>query len=120
MKPIDLLALALPRHAAELVVAADGSASFKTVQSAVDAATPHTVIHIKPGTYREVVVVPPTQTFLTFRGDNAATSTISFDLHTGVPGPDGKPINTFGSPTVFIRVDDFTAEHITFANTAGR
>jgi pectinesterase len=78
------------------------------------------VIHIKPGSYREVVVVPPTKNHLTFRGDDAATTIITFDLHTGVPGPDGKPINTFGSPTVFVQADDFTAERITFANTAGR
>jgi len=120
MRSLALLALALPLHAAELVVATDGSAPFKTVQSAVDAAVPGTVVHIKPGTYREVVVVPPGKHHLTLRGDNAATTIIAFDLHTGVPGPDGKPINTFGSPTVFVRADDFTAEHITFANTAGR
>jgi pectinesterase len=120
MRSLAFLALALPLHAAELVVAADGSAPFKTVQSAVDAAAPRAVIHIKPGTYREVVVVPPDKHHLTFRGDDATTTIISFDLHTGVPGPDGKPINTFGSPTVFVQADDFTAEHITFANTAGR
>jgi pectinesterase len=120
MKPLAILALALPLHGAELVVAADGSTPFKTVQSAVNAATPHTVIHIKPGTYREVVVVPPEKKHLTMRGDDAKTTIIAFDLHTGVPGADGKPINTFGSPTVFVHADDFTAEHITFANTAGR
>jgi pectinesterase len=120
MKTIALLALALPLHSAELVVAGDGSGAFKTVQAAVEAAVPHTVIHIKPGVYRELVVVPPTKHHLTFRGDDSATTVISFDLHTGSPGPDGKPINTFGSPTVFIQADDFTAEHITFANTAGR
>jgi pectinesterase len=120
MRSLALLALALPLHAAELVVAADGSAPFKTVQAAVNAASPGSVIHIKPGTYREVVVVPPPKHHLTFRGDDAAKTVIAFDLHTGVPGPDGKPINTFGSPTVFVQADDFTAEHITFANTAGR
>jgi pectinesterase len=120
MRPLALLIFALPLHAAELVVAADGSAPFRTVQSAVDAAPPHTVIHIKPGTYREVVVVPPAKNSLTFRGDDAATTIITYDLHTGVPGADGKPINTFGSPTVFVQADDFTAEHITFANSAGR
>jgi len=120
MKPLAILALALPLHGTELVVAADGSTPFKTVQSAVNAATPHTVIHIKPGTYRQVVVVPPEKKHLTMRGDDAKTTIIAFDLHTGVPGVDGKPINTFGSPTVFVQADDFTAEHITFANTAGR
>jgi len=64
------------------VVAANGTGQFKTVQAAVDAALPHAVIHIKAGTYRERVVVPPDKPFLTFRGENAATTILTFDPST--------------------------------------
>src|SRR5215471_21076987 len=90
------------------------------LHAAVDAAAPHSVIHIKPGTYKERVVVAPDKRFLTFRGDDAATTIITFDRHAGLPGADGKPINTFDTPTVFIQADDFTAERITFENTSAR
>ena len=36
-----------------------------------------------------------------------------------MPGPDGKPIGTFRTPTVQIDADDFAVEGITLANTAG-
>ncbi|HXK07206.1 MAG TPA: pectinesterase family protein [Verrucomicrobiae bacterium] len=119
MKAFAILLCILPLEAAELVVAADGTAQFKTVQAAVDAAPAHTVIRIKPGTYKERVVVPATKPFLTFRGADAAATVITFDRHAGLPGADGKPINTFDTPTVFIQADDFTAEHIAFENSAG-
>ncbi len=106
--------------AAELVVAADGSGQFKTVQQAVDRAPAHSVIHVKPGIYKERVVVPPEKTFLTLRGDDPLTTVITFDTHAGTPGPDGRPLITFGTPTVFIQANDFIAENITFENAASR
>ena len=121
MKAFAILLCVIPLHAAgELTVAGDGSGQFKTVQAAVDAAAPHSVIRIKPGTYKERVLVPPAKPFLTFRGDDAAATVITFDRHAGLPGADGKPINTFDTPTVFIQADDFTAERITFENTSAR
>src|SRR5215472_6396940 len=121
MKAFAILLCVIPLHAAgELTVAADGSGQFKTVQAAVDAAAPHSVVHIKSGTYHERVLVPPAKPFLTFRGDDAAATVIAFDRHAGLPGADGKPINTFDTPTVFIQADDFTAERITFQNTSAR
>jgi pectinesterase len=118
MKVIAVLLFAFTLRAAdrEFVVAPDGP--YKTVQSAVDAAPPHSVIHIRPGIYKERVVVPYQKPHLTFRGDDAQSTVITFDAHTGQPGPKG-PINTFATPTVFIQANDFTAENLTFANSAG-
>src|SRR5215471_1055763 len=117
MKAFAILLCVIPLHATgERTVAADGSGQFKTVQ----AAAPHSVIRIKPSTYKERVLVPPGKPFLTFRGDDAAATVITFDRHAGLPGADGKPINTFDTPTVFIQADDFTAERITFQNTSAR
>lgn len=63
-------------EAREIVVAADGSGDFRTVQAAVDAApgraSQRTVIFIRRGTYRELVTVPPEKTNLTLRGEDRA------------------------------------------------
>ncbi len=108
---------------AQVVVAADGSGQFKSVQQAVDAAPSHSrtrvVIHIKPGVYRERVTVPPQKTFLTFEGEAPLTTVITAGVHAGMPGPNGRPLITFDTPTVFIQANDFTAENLTFENSAG-
>jgi pectinesterase len=119
-----LLAVSLPAGLhAQTVVAADGSGQFKSVQQAVDAAPAHSrtrfVIHIKPGTYQERVTVPPEKTFLTLEGDDPRTTRITAGVHAGMPGPNGRPLITFGTPTVFIQANDFTAENLTFENSAG-
>src|SRR5664279_1490392 len=100
----------------ELTVGPKGQ--YQTVQAAVDAATPHSVIHIQPGVYKERVVVPYSKPFLTFRGDDPGTTVITNNSHAGLPGPKG-PINTFATQTVFIQANDFTAENLTFENSAG-
>jgi pectinesterase len=105
------------------MVAPDGSGQFKSVQQAVDAAPAHSrtrfVIHIMPGTYQERVTVPPEKTFLTLEGDDPRTTVITAGVHAGMPGPKGRPLITFGTPTVFIQANDFTAENLTFENSAG-
>ena len=70
-----LLAGQLAAAGRELTVGPNGQ--FPTVQAAVDAASPHDVIHIQPGTYKERVVVPYSRPFLTFRGDDARTTVIT-------------------------------------------
>lgn len=108
----------------ELVVAADGSARYKTVQEAVMAVPAGTadspvVIRIKAGTYREVVYVQREKRFFKFVGEDASKTVITYDLNANIKGVDGKPIGTFRTPSVQIDADDFTAENITFENSAG-
>lgn len=108
----------------ELVVAADGSAKYKTVQEAVMAVPAGTadspvVIRIKPGTYREIVYVQREKRFFKFVGEDASKTIITYDLNANIKGVDGKPIGTFRTPSVQIDADDFTAENITFENSAG-
>lgn len=122
--PALLLAATLAGQPREVTVAADGTGRFTSIQQAVNSAPSYSrqrfVIHIKPGIYKERVTVPPEKTFLTFRGDDAKTTVITFDTHPG-PNPNGgRPLITFGTPTVFVQADDFTAENITFENSAGR
>jgi pectinesterase len=69
----------------ELTVGPKGQ--YQTVQAAVDAAAPHSVIHIQPGVYKERVVVPYAKPFLTFRGDDPATTIITNNSHAGLPAP---------------------------------
>ena len=108
----------------ELVVAADGSAKYKTVQEAVMAVPAGTaespvVIRIRPGTYREIVYIQREKRFFRLVGEDAAKTVITYDLNANLKGPDGKPIGTFRTPTVQIDADDFTAENVTFENAAG-
>ncbi len=108
----------------ELVVAADGSAKYRTVQEAIMAvpagssANP-VVIRIKPGRYREVIYVQREKRFFRLIGEHAERTIITFDLHANLTGHDGKPIGTFRTPTATIDADDFTAQNITFENSAG-
>lgn len=108
----------------ELVVAADGSAKYKTVQEAimaVPAGSPANpvVIRIRPGRYREVIYIQREKRFFRLIGEDAARTIITFDLHANLVGHDGKPIGTFRTPTATIDADDFVAENITFENSAG-
>jgi pectinesterase len=107
----------------EITVAADGSGMFKTVQEAVDAipAYPRQTydIHILPGTYNQQVTVPRIKPLIRFRGDDPATTILTFGLGATMPGPDGKPIGTFATPSVRFLADDIDAQNITFRNTFG-
>ena len=88
---------------------------------AVPAGTPDSpvVIRIKPGIYRELVYVQREKRFFRFVGEDAAKTVITFNLNANMMGLDGKPIGTFRTPTVQIDAEDFTAENITFENSAG-
>lgn len=108
----------------ELVVAADGSARYKTVQEAVmavpagSAANP-VIIRIKPGVYKELIYVQREKRFFKLIGENAEKTVLTYDLNANLIGKDGKPIGTFRTPSTMIDADDFTAENITFENSAG-
>src|SRR5687768_75625 len=65
----------------ELVVAADGSAKYRTVQEAVMAVPAGTadspvVIRIKPGTYKEIVYIQREKRFFKFVGEDASKTII--------------------------------------------
>ncbi len=108
----------------ELVVAADGSAKYRTVQEAIMAVPAGTrenpvVIRIKPGIYKELIYVQREKRFFRLVGEDAKTTVLTFDLHANIKGQDGKPIGTFRTPSTTIDADDFLAENITFENSAG-
>ena len=107
-----------------LFVATDGSAPFKSVQEAVmsvpsGSETNPVIIHIKPGIYKELVSVQREKRFFHLVGENATNTVLTFNLYAGLTNFDGKPIGTFRTPSTMIDADDFTAENLTFANSAG-
>jgi len=125
------LALALrPSHAAtgapDVIVAADGSGQYTSLQEAISAAPmrtgrddPRWVILVKRGTYRERIYVQRERGNILVRGEDAPTTIVTYDLHANLPGPDRKPIGTFRTPTVQIDGDGMIWENLTLANAAG-
>jgi pectinesterase len=123
-----LRAFELLAEPAATVVAADGSGQFRTLQSAINSipdgnAEPRLVL-VKPGIYKEQVVISEGKPFITLRGTDTdpAKTVVTFNRYATVEDPKapGKRVGVYGSESVAIQADNFTAENITFENTAGR
>lgn len=123
--PLALLLAALAARtqtaptAGSITVAQDGSGTYRTVQEAVDAAPDGAkqplTITIKPGTYREKLVVPASKTYLRLVGQDRDRTVLTFADHTG----DAAGHNTYTSHSVLVQANDFTAENLTVENPAG-
>jgi pectinesterase len=104
-----------PNAAAKPIVAADGTGSYRTVQAAIDAVpagnTTRRVITIKPGTYRESVVVPADKPFITLQG--LGSGTVIVNNHNASDGSPNK------GATAAVYGHDFTATNLTISNTYG-
>jgi pectinesterase len=120
------LCLAVRSVAAQtnLWVAADGSEPFRSVQAAImsvpsgDATNP-VVIRIKPGIYHELIYVQREKCHFRLVGENATNTILTYGLYASMTNFDGKPIGTFHTPSTTIDGDDFTADNLTFENSAG-
>src|SRR4051812_45067426 len=99
-------------------VAKDGSGDYKYIQDAIDAMRVFPllpiVLYIKNGVYNEKIQLPETNTDVSFIGESADKTIISFNDYSGR----GKLI-TFTSYTARISGGRFRAENITFMNSAG-
>ena len=107
-----------------ILVAADGSGQFKSVQEGIQAAatgrlTQPIIVHVKPGVYKELIYVQREKRFLRLVGENPTNTILTYDLNASLQGPDGKPIGTFRTPSCFVDADDFAAENLTFKNSSG-
>ena len=107
-----------------LYVASDGSAPFKSVQQAIMSVPSASrenpvIIHLAPGTYHELIYIQREKQFFTLVGENATNTILSYDLYAGITNAEGKPIGTFKTPSTTIDADDFSAENLTFENSAG-
>lgn len=109
-----------------LVVAADGTGDYRTVQEAINAATPGTAstpfrILIKNGRYFEKDTVHAAKVYLQLIGESVGGVSIVFNAAAPDINPaTGVAYGTSGSATFTVNADNFTAFNITFENTAGR
>jgi pectinesterase len=110
----------------DVTVAADGSGQYTSLQDAIsaapmktDPATPRWVIFVKAGTYRERIYVQRERGNIHVLGEDREKTVVVYNQHANLPGPDGKPIGTFRTPTVQIDGDGMIWENLTLANDAG-
>lgn len=109
----------------DFVVAQDGSGDFFTVQEAVNAVpdfaqSRENTIYICNGTYRERVNIPSSKRNLHMIGQSAEGVVITSGCYAGMVSPTGEPYGTSGSATVYAGAHGFTADDMTFENSAGR
>lgn len=107
----------------DFIVAPDGSGDFRTVQAAIDAVPPlrqkRTRIFIKNGVYKEKLLLPPTAVDVSFIGEDAMRTILTFDDFASRQNRFGENIGTSASASFFIFGDGFEARNITFENAAG-
>ncbi len=111
---VSSIAAHAARKGYDAVVAKRGG--YPTISDAVRAATGTRPfrIFVDRGVWRERVDIA--KPFVQLVGAGRDATTIVFDRSAGDKGPDGAPIGTFRTATVFVRAPDFRAEHLTFAN----
>jgi len=106
-----------------ITVSKDGSSGFKTIQAAFNSIpSPNNnpvTIKVKPGIYKERVIVDSGKNFITLKGELNEKTYITFNYHEGSLLYSGDTINTANSATFLIYADDFHAENIFFQNNAG-
>src|SRR3954467_4765774 len=90
---------------ADIVVSAGGSGDVRTVQEAIDKVPVNNksrvVIRIKAGIYNEQVRVPADKPYISFIGDSAEKTKITFNLSNKAAG------STSASYSVYIAGHDF-------------
>ncbi len=107
-----------------MIVAANGTGDFKTIQEAVNSIPmdndKEIVIEIKSGTYKEKLIID--RPFVTLKGNGKDTTLITYDDCAKKLLPDGTEYGTFRSHSVMIdeKAHNFKAYDITFENSAGR
>jgi pectinesterase len=99
-------------------IAQDGSGDYRSLTEVMAVCKnfpdERIVIKIKPGIYKEKVEVFSWTTKVSWIGEKADNTIITFDDYSGKGN-----ITTFSSFTVKVAGDDFYAENITFENAAG-
>ncbi|KAI3712204.1 hypothetical protein L1987_70755 [Smallanthus sonchifolius] len=96
-----------------ITVDQSGKGNYRTIQEAVNSVASKNseliYISIKPGTYREKIVVSADKPFITLSGTEGANTTITWN--------DGGDI--FDSPTLSVLASDFVARYLTIRNEFG-
>ena len=106
-----------------IVVAADGSGDYKTVQQAINAApnnstTPIEIL-VKKGIYKEKIVVSSNKTEIHLVGEDVMNTVLTYDDFATKKDSTGKALGTSRTASFYIYGSGFTARNITFENSAG-
>jgi len=111
-------------NTATFIVAKDGTGDFTTIQEAFNAVPDmrekQTVILVKNGVYKEKLTLSPTKTNVALIGEDVNKTIITFDDFAQKKNRFGENIGTSGSTSFFVYGNNFTAENITFENSAGQ
>ncbi len=101
----------------EIRVSADGKGDVRTVSEAVEKVPVNNfsrcVIRIAPGSYKEQIRVPANKPYVSFVGEDAAKTILTFSLSNKEVG------STSAAFATYIGGHDFLAENITFENSFG-
>lgn len=101
----------------DIYVNPDGSADYRTVAEALEgirAYMDYTVtVHIAPGVYKEKIIIPSWLKNVSFIGDKAENTIITFDHHANID-----KMGTFRTYTVRVDACDATFENLTIENNA--
>lgn len=107
----------------DIVVGKGRRSDYQTVQEAIDAIPDFrkavTTVFIQAGTYKEKLILPVSKTNVKFIGEDAATTILTFDNYADRLNVFGEKMGTSGSASFYVFADGFTAENITFENSAG-
>jgi pectinesterase len=107
----------------QIVVNADGPGDFNSIQKAIDSVPndnkERTVVLIKPGFYKQRVLIPKNKPFITLRGENPFKTTISYNLNHDMNKPDGSGIYRSDCATLIVDSNDPILENLTIENTFG-
>ena len=109
------------KNARTYTVSLDGSGDFPTIQAAIDAipepCTETFIIRIRQGVYVEKLHME--KPWIHLIGEGAEQTIVTYDDYALKTFPNGEPYHTFHSYSAFIGADDFTAEGLSFVNSAG-
>lgn len=130
MKRIVLLSIAcfwsvalLAQPSFDIVVGKDKSSDYQSVQQAIDAIPDFrkamTTVYIRAGIYKEKLILPVSKTNVKFVGEDAESTILTYDNYANRLNAFGEKMGTSGSASFYVFADGFTAENITFENSAG-
>ena len=117
----------LPTQVDTLVVASDGTGSYRTLAEALESCrafmTVRQVIFVKNGIYKEKTVIPSWLTNIEICGEDREHTIITFDDHANIcrplfDGGEAQPLTTFRTYTLRIDGSDIILRNITIENNA--
>jgi pectinesterase len=106
----------------QIVVNTEGPGDFNSIQEAIDSIgkdnSERVVVLIKPGFYKQRVLIPKNKPFITLRGIDPFKTTISYNLNHDMLKPDGTKYLA-DCATFICESNDLILDNLTIENTFG-